>query len=128
MQILELWQFPIKGFGGSQVDTAKLTSDGYFPHDRYFAVSNGGQKIATARSGTWFPKAHFLQLNVLFCKACSRFFDHPKCEPVGQTSKFWLPVHLRSLIKIHLRSMENPQITKLRHDGPPTHVMFGHCF
>ena len=62
MQILELWQFPIKGFGGSQVGTAKLTTDGYFPNDRYFAVSNGGQKIATARSGAWFPKAHFLQL------------------------------------------------------------------
>ena len=62
MQILELWQFPIKGFGGSQVTAATLTTDGYFPNDRYFAVSNGGQKIATARSGAWFPKAHFLQL------------------------------------------------------------------
>ena len=62
MQILELWQFPIKGFGGSQVGAAVLKSNGYFPLDRYFAVSTGGQKIATARSGTWFPKAHFLQL------------------------------------------------------------------
>ena len=62
MQILELWQFPIKGFGGSQVSAATLTTDGYFPNDRYFAVSNGGQKIASARSGAWFPKAHFLQL------------------------------------------------------------------
>ena len=58
MQILELWRFPIKGFGGSQVDAATLASDGYFPYDRYFAISTGGQKIATARSGAWFPKAH----------------------------------------------------------------------
>ena len=62
MRILELWRFPIKGFGGSQVKTATLAADGYFPHDRYFAISTGGQKIATARTGAWFPKAHFLQL------------------------------------------------------------------
>lgn len=62
MQILELWRFPIKGFGGNQVGAATLAADGYFPHDRCFAISTGGQKIATARSGAWFPKAHFLQL------------------------------------------------------------------
>ena len=62
MQILELWRFPIKGFGGSQIATAQLATGGYFPYDRHFAISIGGQKIATARSGEWFPKAHFLQL------------------------------------------------------------------
>ena len=62
MQILELWRFPIKGFGGSQVGAVKLATGGYFPHDRYFAVSTGGQRIAAAKSGAWFPKAHFLQL------------------------------------------------------------------
>ena len=62
MRILELWRFPIKGFGSSQVRTATLATDGYFPYDRYFAISTGGQKIATARTGAWFPKAHFLQL------------------------------------------------------------------
>ena len=62
MQILELWRFPIKGFGGSQVETATLATDGYFPYDRHFAISTGGQKIATAGNGAWFPKAHFLQL------------------------------------------------------------------
>ena len=62
MRILELWRFPIKGFGGSQVGTATLATGGYFPYDRYFAISTGGQKIATARTGAWFPKAHFLQL------------------------------------------------------------------
>ncbi len=62
MQILELWQFPIKGFGGSKVDTAVLPTDGYFPCDRHFAISTGGQKIAAAGPGAWFPKAYFLQL------------------------------------------------------------------
>ena len=62
MQILELWRFPIKGFGGSQAETATLATDGYFPYDRAFAVSTGGQTIAAAKSGEWFPKAHFLQL------------------------------------------------------------------
>ena len=83
MQILELWQFPIKGFGGSQIGTATLTPDGYFPYDRYFAVSNGGQKIATAKSGAWFPKAHFLQLmshEDLAKYSCQYLTDGP--EPV----------------------------------------------
>ena len=62
MQILELWRFPIKGFGGSQVGTITLAADGYFPYDRHFAISTGGQKVASAKSGAWFPKAHFLQL------------------------------------------------------------------
>ena len=62
MQILELWRFPVKGFGGSQVESAMLTTDGYFPYDRFFAISTGGEKIAGARTGAWFPKAHFLQL------------------------------------------------------------------
>ena len=39
-----------------------LTANGYFPCDRCFAISTGGEKIAIARSGVWFPKAHFLQL------------------------------------------------------------------
>ena len=62
MQILELWRFPIKGFGGSQISAATLSTAGYFPYDRHFAISSGGQRVATAKPGAWFPKAHFLQL------------------------------------------------------------------
>lgn len=62
MQILELWQYPIKGFGGSQTKAAKLLTGDYFPYDRHFAISTGGEKIATARPGAWFKKTHFLQL------------------------------------------------------------------
>ena len=62
MQILELWQYPIKGFGGRQTNSVNLLSGGYFPCDRHFAVSTGNEKIAKAKSGTWFKKANFLQL------------------------------------------------------------------
>ncbi len=62
MHIVELWQYPIKGFGGNQTKSAKLATNGYFPDDRHFAISLGGEKIANAKSGAWFPKAHFLQL------------------------------------------------------------------
>ena len=62
MQIIELWRYPIKGFGGSQTKSATLATGGYFPYDRHFAISTGGEKVANAKSGTWFPKAHFLQL------------------------------------------------------------------
>jgi uncharacterized protein YcbX len=62
MQIHALWHYPVKGFGGSQLDKAALTAGGYFPNDRRFALSIGGDKTANASPGTWFPKAHFLQL------------------------------------------------------------------
>ena len=81
MQILELWRFPIKGFGGSQIGTINLAADGYFPYDRHFAISTGGQKIATAGSGAWFPKAHFLQLmshEALAEYKCRYLTDGPK--------------------------------------------------
>ena len=62
MKVIELWQFPIKGFGGSQTRSAALTPHSCFPNDRYFAVSIGHVKTTSASPGTWFPKAHFLQL------------------------------------------------------------------
>ena len=62
MQIHELWHFPVKGFGGNQMPLAKLRQGGYFPNDRQFAISIGSKKTAAAREGTWFRKAHFLQL------------------------------------------------------------------
>ena len=62
MQIRELWHFPVKGFGGNQMPLAKLQQGGYFPNDRRFAISIGNEKIAAASEGTWFRKAHFLQL------------------------------------------------------------------
>ena len=62
MKVIELWHFPIKGFGGSKKEFAALTPNGYFPNDRHFAISVGHTKTSKASPGTWFPKAHFLQL------------------------------------------------------------------
>ena len=62
MQVDELWHFPVKGIGGNQMPLAKLQQGGYFPNDRRFAISVGSEKTATASEGTWFRKAHFLQL------------------------------------------------------------------
>jgi uncharacterized protein len=62
MRICELWHFPVKGFGGNQMPLAKLQQGGYFPNDRQFAISIGNKKTAAASEGTWFRKAHFLQL------------------------------------------------------------------
>ena len=62
MQVHQLWQYPVKGFGGNQMPLAKLQQGGYFPNDRQFAISIGEGKTAAASDGTWFRKAHFLQL------------------------------------------------------------------
>ena len=62
MQIHELWHYPVKGLGGNQIPAVTLETGGYFPYDRHFAISIGGEKTAQASPGTWFPKAHFLQL------------------------------------------------------------------
>jgi uncharacterized protein len=84
MQIHELWQYPVKGLGGNQMPLAKLQQGGYFPNDRQFAISIGGEKTATASDGTWFRKAHFLQLmsHELLAEYSCRYDDSatPKLE------------------------------------------------
>ena len=84
MQIHELWHFPVKGFGGNQVPLAKLQQGGYFPNDRRFAMSIGSEKTAAASEGTWFRKAHFLQLmsHDLLAEYSCRYDDaaNPKLE------------------------------------------------
>ena len=84
MQIHQLWQYPVKGFGGNQMPLAKLQQGGYFPNDRQFAISTGGEKTAAASDGTWFRKAHFLQLmsHELLAEYSCRYDDaaNPKLE------------------------------------------------
>ena len=77
MQIRELWHYPVKGFGGNQMPSARLQQGGYFPNDRQFAISIGSKKTAAASDGTWFPKAHFLQLmsHELLAEYSCRFDD-----------------------------------------------------
>ena len=85
MQIHQLWQYPVKGFGGNQMPLAKLQQGRYFPNDRQFAISIGDEKTATASDGTWFGKAHFLQLmsHDLLAEYSCRYDDdaaNPKLE------------------------------------------------
>ena len=85
MQIHELWQYPVKGLGGNQMPLAKLQQGGYFPNDRQFAISIGDEKTTTASDGTWFRKAHFLQLmsHELLAEYSCRYDDdaaNPKLE------------------------------------------------
>ena len=83
MQIHQLWHFPVKGFGGSQMPLAKLRQRGYFPNDRQFAISIGSEKTAAAKNGTWFRKAHFLQLmsHELLAEYSCRYDDaNPRLE------------------------------------------------
>ena len=84
MQILELMQYPVKGLGGNQMPLAKLQQGSYFPNDRQFAISIGGEKANTASDGTWFSKAHFLQLmsHELLAEYSCRYYDaaSPKLE------------------------------------------------
>ena len=84
MQIHQLWQYPVKGFGGNQMPLAKLQQGGYFPNDRQFAISIGDEKTAAASDGTWFRKAHFLQLmshESLAEYSCR--YDDDAANPIG---------------------------------------------
>ena len=84
MQIHELWHFPVKGFGGNQMPFARLRQGGYFPNDRQFAISIGNKKTAAAKDGTWFRKAHFLQImsNELLAEYSCRYDNatNPRLE------------------------------------------------
>jgi uncharacterized protein len=84
MRIHELWHFPVKGLGGNQMPLAKLQKRGYFPNDRKFAITIGSEKTVAARDGTWFRKAHFLQLmsHELLAEYSCRYDDaaNPKLE------------------------------------------------
>ena len=62
MQIESLWQYPIKGVGGSSISRTTLLVDQTLHGDRRYALSAGSLKAAQAGEGVWLQKAHFLQL------------------------------------------------------------------
>ena len=62
MHVLALWQFPMKGVGGSTLDHLHLAVDQPFAGDRRYALSTGSTKAAHAGDNQWLQKAHFLQL------------------------------------------------------------------
>ena len=62
MHIHALWQFPMKGVGGSTVHQTHLAVDQPIAGDRRYALSAGSAKAAHAGDNKWLQKAHFLQL------------------------------------------------------------------
>ena len=62
MFIESLWRYPVKGMSGEQIDATLLTPRQPIAGDRRYAISIGGDKVASSPAGTWFKKAHFLQL------------------------------------------------------------------
>jgi uncharacterized protein YcbX len=62
MHIQALWQFPMKGVGGSTLGQTHLAVDQPIAGDRRYALSAGSAKAAHAGDNQWLKKAHFLQL------------------------------------------------------------------
>ena len=62
MFIESLWRYPVKGMSGEQIDETTLIPGQLIAGDRRYAISIGGDKVTNSPAGTWFKKAHFLQL------------------------------------------------------------------
>ncbi|ADE40177.1 MOSC domain-containing protein [Candidatus Puniceispirillum marinum] len=62
MLVDSIWRYPVKGMSGEQIDETTLIPGQPIAGDRRYAISIGGDKVANSPAGTWFKKAHFLQL------------------------------------------------------------------
>lgn len=62
MHIQTLWQYPIKGIGGTSIDSTTLNVDQTLLGDRRYALSTGNPRAVRAGDGIWLKKAYFLQL------------------------------------------------------------------
>ena len=101
MHILALWQFPMKGVGGSTVDYLHLAVDQPIAGDRRYALSAGSAKAAHAGDNQWLQKAHFLQLmttEALAALSCRQDGDAVIIEQGG------MPVFDGNLIKPDARA------------------------
>lgn len=79
MFIESLWRYPVKGMSGEQIEGTPLTPRHPIDGDRRYAISIGGDKVANSPAGTWFKKAHFLQLmshEALAALSCTVKNDH----------------------------------------------------
>ena len=86
MHIQALWQFPMKGVGGSTIDHLHLAVDQPLAGDRRYAISVGSAKAAHAGDNQWLPKAHFLQLMTtesLAALSCQQVGDTVTIEQAG---------------------------------------------
>lgn len=62
MIIAEIWQYPVKGLGGTTLAESHLQAGRHLPGDRLFAITNGHPRNAEMTPGQWRKKALFLQL------------------------------------------------------------------
>ena len=86
MHIQALWQFPMKGVGGSTIDHLHLAVDQPLAGDRRYAISAGSAKAAHAGDNQWLQKAHFLQLMTtesLAALSCRQVGDTVTIERAG---------------------------------------------
>ena len=86
MLIESLWRYPVKGMSGEQIDETALLPGQPIAGDRRYAISIGGDKVAKSPAGTWFKKAHFLQLmshEALAALSCVVQGDHMQISKDG---------------------------------------------
>jgi uncharacterized protein YcbX len=87
MHLHALWQFPMKGVGGSTIDHLHLAVDQPFDGDRRYALSAGSAKAAHVGDNQWLQKAHFLQLMTtesLAALSCRQDGDRLIIEQTGR--------------------------------------------
>jgi uncharacterized protein YcbX len=61
MRLAQLYRYPVKGLSPEPLESAELSTDGYFPCDRLFALENGPSGFDPARPEHQ-PKIKFLML------------------------------------------------------------------
>ena len=61
-RLVEIWQYPFKGFPGQRFPRVKVIADQLLPADRRFAVSNGNPVSHKKLNEGWLSKRHFIQL------------------------------------------------------------------
>ena len=62
MTVDSIWQYPIKGVGGSSLSCARLSVHPVLSGDRRYALSTKSTRVAQFEDNFWFQKTHFLQL------------------------------------------------------------------
>ena len=60
--LIEIWQYPFKGFPGQRYASVNVIPDQLLPADRRFAVSNGHPVSHEKLDEGWLNKRHFIQL------------------------------------------------------------------
>jgi uncharacterized protein YcbX len=88
MHIAALYQYPIKGLSPQPVNAAHLTSDGFFPGDRLFALENGPSGF-NIDAPVHQPKIKFLMLmrNARLASLATHYDDASKILTITHQGK-----------------------------------------